>query len=168
MSAAATLITVSVTLARSSAAITSPTYASTALWSPVPPHLRPQKASDITGFLDKFSYSYDPADSVGIDCTPFNIYGAGEAAACQQQPVCCSNTNYVSLGPCFCSLTTFSNVVPRDLDWLHQYWLFSDGLQLGVVVSTVCSRKTFVISGMFGLALCVVFFYCKDRVFPSE
>lgn len=51
----------------------------------------------------------------------------------------------------------FSNVVPRDLDWLHQYWLFSDGLQLGVVVSTVCSRKTFVISGMFGLALCVVF-----------
>ncbi|KAF8130544.1 hydrophobin [Boletus edulis] len=48
-------------------------------------------ASDIASVLNMLSYSYDPADSVGIDCTPFNIYGAGEAASCQQQPVCCSN-----------------------------------------------------------------------------
>ncbi|KAI9570106.1 hydrophobin 2 [Boletus coccyginus] len=51
-------------------------------------------ATDIAEILDFFSYSYDPADSVGINCTPFNIYGAGEAASCQQQPVCCSNNTY--------------------------------------------------------------------------
>ncbi|KAF8556666.1 hypothetical protein OG21DRAFT_1391108, partial [Imleria badia] len=48
----------------------------------------------IAHVLDYLSYSYDPADSVGIDCTPLNIYGAGEGASCQQQPVCCSNNTY--------------------------------------------------------------------------
>ncbi|KAH0835695.1 Prefoldin subunit-domain-containing protein [Lanmaoa asiatica] len=51
-------------------------------------------ASSIASILNILSYSYDPADSVAIDCTPLNIYGAGEAAACQQQPVCCSNNTY--------------------------------------------------------------------------
>ncbi|KAG8215850.1 Prefoldin subunit-domain-containing protein [Butyriboletus roseoflavus] len=65
-------------------------------------------ASDIASILDIFSYSYDPADSVGIDCTPFNIYGAGEAASCQQQPVCCSNNNYSGFINVGCSPMDFN------------------------------------------------------------
>ncbi|KAG6372624.1 hypothetical protein JVT61DRAFT_7373 [Boletus reticuloceps] len=92
--------------------------------------LRPRKASDIATVLDLLSYSYDPADSVGIDCTPFNIYGAGEAASCQEQPVCCSNNTYVGLGPSLRPCCV-SNFVP---DRFHQHRVFPDELQLGIVL----------------------------------
>ena len=99
-----------------------------------PSHLRPRKASDVAHMLEEFSYSYDPADSVGINCTPFNIYGAGEAASCQQQPVCCSNNTYVSLRPCRppLHLKPFCRNLEGRLRF--QFWVFSDGLQLGIVL----------------------------------
>ena len=57
------------------------------------------QATDFASFLGSLDVPYDEADQVGINCTPFNIYGAGEAASCQQQPMCCSGNTYVSLGP---------------------------------------------------------------------
>ena len=90
-------------------------------------HSHPRKASSIASVLDFLSYSYDPADSVGLDCTPFNIYGAGEATSCQQQPVCCSNNTYVSLA------LVSALAASQTLRWnperrlLLQYRVFSDG-----------------------------------------
>ncbi|KAN0078331.1 fungal hydrophobin [Tylopilus felleus] len=51
-------------------------------------------ATDIAKVLDILAYSYDPADTVALDCNPINIGGAGEGASCQAQPVCCSNNTY--------------------------------------------------------------------------
>ena len=75
------------------------------------PHVAPRKATDLGSLLDGLSVPYDSSDNVGINCTPFNIMGAGQSAGCQQQPMCCSDNQYVSLGHCLCP-GDFSNLVP--------------------------------------------------------
>ncbi|KIJ19722.1 fungal hydrophobin [Paxillus involutus ATCC 200175] len=51
-------------------------------------------ATNFADILDKLGSYYDPADNVGVDCTPINVMGGGESAGCQQQPLCCRNNTY--------------------------------------------------------------------------
>ncbi|KAF9220604.1 fungal hydrophobin [Gyrodon lividus] len=60
-------------------------------------------ASNIASTLDFLGLPYNPSDSVGINCTPINVFGAGESSSCQQQPVCCTDNTNVGIYNVGCS-----------------------------------------------------------------
>ncbi|KAF8839974.1 fungal hydrophobin [Paxillus ammoniavirescens] len=51
-------------------------------------------ATNFADILNRLGSDYDPADNVGVDCTPISVMGGGESAGCQQQPLCCRNNTY--------------------------------------------------------------------------
>ncbi|KAH0834987.1 fungal hydrophobin [Lanmaoa asiatica] len=59
-----------------------------------------QQANDANTLLSAFGLVNVLAGvtgQVGLGCTPISVVGLGSGAKCQQQPVCCTGNNYVSL-----------------------------------------------------------------------
>lgn len=114
------------------------------------------KATDIASILDMLSYSYDPADTIGVSCTPLNIYGAGEAASCLQQPVCCSNNTYVSRVLAL-RRRCVSSLVCRNPGWQlqHQLRVFSDERELDIALhESLVPHVVFFFLACFRRSIC--------------
>jgi len=67
--------------------------------------------------------------AVGVNCSPISVIGVG-GNSCTQQPVCCTNNNFVSVEYSFALLCTFVFESDRTVspERSHQRWMQPDQL----------------------------------------